>query len=59
MRRILAGLMLARCVVTALRGEIESLCRQMEDAMRADDLTRVASFYADDGILKIAVDAYW
>ncbi len=64
MRRILAGLMLAGCVVicggcaindagmgTALRGEIESLCKQMEDAMRADDLEKVASFYADDGIL--------
>jgi ketosteroid isomerase-like protein len=53
-----------------LRQEIAALCAQMEQAMRENDLKRVASFYADDGILlgpggdtrggsRAALEEYW
>lgn len=54
----------------ALREEVAGLCAQMEQAMRDNDLKRVASFYADDGILlgpsgqrrggsRAALEEYW
>jgi len=54
----------------ALRQEIADLCAQMEQAMRVNDLRRVAWFYADDAILlgpdglqrggtRAALEEYW
>lgn len=35
----------------SLQAEVRMLCQGMEEALREGDLQRVASFYADDGIL--------
>ena len=53
-----------------LQNEVAHLCRQMEQAMRENDLLRVASYYSDDAILlgksgykrggnRQAIDTYW
>lgn len=53
-----------------LRDEVAGRCKQMEQAMRDNDLLKVASFYTDDAILmsksgnkrggsREAIEAYW
>ena len=53
-----------------LRNEVAHLCRQMEQAMRDNDLLKVGSYYWDDAILlgqsgnrrggsRESIDAYW
>ena len=58
-----------RNTTTALRAEVESINRQMEEAYNRGDMLGVAQYYADDAVLKgprgyevrgrSAIDAFW